>query len=181
MATTVPGKFNYLRSFIAAVLLTVAVIGIAVWMTGGDLSRIGEVVAQSRLHTPHLNLIAQSSLATQIHLSAACLAFLIGLYQLMGPKGRTPHRVLGYIWLALMLTAAISSFWLKGLNHGAYSFIHILSGWTVVVAPMILYSARTKNIKRHRNMATGLFMGGLVVAGLFAFIPGRLMWQVFFG
>ncbi|MDC7682635.1 DUF2306 domain-containing protein [Asticcacaulis sp. BYS171W] len=181
MSNAIPGKFNYLRSFMAAMLLTVGVVGIAVWMTGGDLSHIGEIIAQSRLHPPHFDLIAQSSLATQIHLSAACSAFLIGLYQLMGPKGHTPHRVLGYIWLCLMLTAAISSFWLKGLNHGAYSFIHILSGWTVVVTPMILYAARTKNIKRHRDMATGLFMGGLVVAGLFAFIPGRLLWRVFFG
>ena len=27
----------------------------------------------------------------------------------------------------------------------------------------------------------GLFLGGLIVAGLLAFIPGRLMWRLFFG
>jgi uncharacterized membrane protein len=27
---------------------------------------------------------------------------------------------------------------------------------------------------------TGMFMGGLVIAGLFSFLPGRLMWHLFF-
>jgi uncharacterized membrane protein len=28
---------------------------------------------------------------------------------------------------------------------------------------------------------TGLYFGALVLAGLIAFMPGRLMWRVFFG
>jgi uncharacterized membrane protein len=28
---------------------------------------------------------------------------------------------------------------------------------------------------------TGMFIGGLIVAGMFTFAPGRLMYQVFFG
>jgi uncharacterized membrane protein len=28
---------------------------------------------------------------------------------------------------------------------------------------------------------TGLFVGGLLIAGVFAFLPGRLMWRVVFG
>jgi uncharacterized membrane protein len=28
---------------------------------------------------------------------------------------------------------------------------------------------------------TGMFVGGLLLAGLFAFIPGRLLWTVFLG
>ncbi len=173
--------YSFVWKFISALALTGGLILISVLVSGGDFSGLTRLFENAHLHAPNLNVIAESSLATQIHLSVAITAFIIGLYQLLGPKGRTPHRLLGYIWLALMLTAAISSFWLRGLNHGMFSFIHILSGWTVVVAPMILYAARTKNIKRHRNMATGLFMGGLVVAGLFAFMPGRLLWHVFFG
>ncbi|MFT3997785.1 MAG: DUF2306 domain-containing protein [Asticcacaulis sp.] len=185
MPSTTPAtsesKFGLAGKFISALILTGGLVVIAVLASGNDFSLARQVVAQAHFHAPDLDLIAQASLATQIHLTAAISAFFIGLYQLIGPKGRTPHRLLGYIWLALMLTAAISSFWLRGMNHGMFSVIHILSGWTVVVAPMIVYAARTKNIKRHRGMATGLFMGGLVVAGLFAFLPGRLLWQVFFG
>lgn len=173
--------YAFVWKFISGLILTGGLILITVLASAGDLSGMSRVLERAHVHAPNLRAIAESSLATQIHLSAAITAFFIGLYQLLGPKGRTPHRLLGYIWLALMLTAAISSFWLRGLNHGMFSFIHILSGWTVVVAPMILYAARTKNIKRHRTMATSLFMGGLVVAGLFAFMPGRLLWHVFFG
>ncbi len=28
---------------------------------------------------------------------------------------------------------------------------------------------------------TGLYFGALVIAGLLTFLPGRLMWRVFFG
>ena len=28
---------------------------------------------------------------------------------------------------------------------------------------------------------TSMFVGGLIVAGAFTFLPGRLMWAVFFG
>jgi uncharacterized membrane protein len=30
-------------------------------------------------------------------------------------------------------------------------------------------------------MMLGLYLGGLVFTGLLTFIPGRMMWQVFFG
>lgn len=165
----------------ALVVIGGLVLASALLSQGGAFQPLKYAAQGMHFHAPHWDPIRESSLATQIHLVAAVSAFVIGLYQLLGPKGRTPHRLLGYVWLGLMLTAAISSFWLRALNPGMLSFIHILSGWTVVVAPMILYAARTKNIKRHRNMAMGLFMGGLVVAGLFAFLPGRLMWRVFFG
>lgn len=180
-ATDRRSVFGPVWKFIFALILTGGLVLIAALAAGRSIDHIPALLGRGHLHAPDMSLIAGSSLATQIHLAAAISAFVIGLYQLIGPKGRTPHRLLGYVWLALMLTAAVSSFWLRGINHGLFSFIHILSGWTVVVAPMILYAARTKNIKRHRSMATGLFMGGLVVAGLFAFMPGRLLWHVFFG
>lgn len=41
--------------------------------------------------------------------------------------------------------------------------------------------AKTHKVRLHAWMMTGLFVGGLVVAGLFTFIAGRLMWRIFFG
>jgi uncharacterized membrane protein len=41
--------------------------------------------------------------------------------------------------------------------------------------------ARRHNIRAHRRMMTGNFLFGLIVAGAFTFVPGRLMWRVFFG
>ena len=67
------------------------------------------------------------------------------------------------------------------LNNGAFSLIHILSAWTLLVLPMAVYAARRGDIARHRGRMTGLFIGGLLIAGTLAFMPGRLMWRLFFG
>jgi len=132
------------------------------------------------LAPPDLALITHQSAAVQIHLMAAVVAFLIGSVLLVAPKGILPHRIMGWIWVGLMLVTALSSFFVRELNAGQFSLIHALSGWTAIAAPMLIGLARRKQIKRHRLMAYGLYFGGLVIAGLFTFIPGRLMWQVFF-
>jgi uncharacterized membrane protein len=80
-----------------------------------------------------------------------------------------------------MVATAISSFWLRDLQSGSFSWIHALSGWVLVASPAALYAARVKRIKLHRRMMTGLFWGGSVVAGGFALMPGRLLWRMIFG
>ena len=113
-------------------------------------------------------------------MAGATLSFAIGCVLLAGVKGRAMHRTLGYVWVAAMAVTAISSFFLQSINPGSFSFIHALSAWTMIVLPMGLAAARRKNIAKHRKEMTGLFMGGLLVAGLFSFLPGRLMWHLFF-
>lgn len=116
----------------------------------------------------------------QAHIAGAVSSFLIGAVLMLGVKGRTFHRVLGYTWVATMTVTAVSSFFLTGLNGDSYSFIHILSGWTVIVLPMAIAAARRRNIAKHRKEMTSLFFGGMLIAGLFSFLPGRLMWHLFF-
>jgi len=45
----------------------------------------------------------------QIHALAAITAFAVGLVQLTAPKGTIPHRLIGWSWVMLMLTIAVSS------------------------------------------------------------------------
>ncbi|MFN7180529.1 DUF2306 domain-containing protein [Hyphomonas sp.] len=116
----------------------------------------------------------------QAHIAGAVLSFIIGSVLLLGLKGNGLHRALGYSWVGAMTVTAVSSFWLTGLNGDSYSVIHLLSGWTLIVLPMGLAAARRRNIAAHRKVMTGLFMGGLMIAGLFSFLPGRLMWHLFF-
>ncbi len=137
--------------------------------------------AYAHPHLPVLSLIGQVSLVIQIHLLAAVAAFVIGAVQIFGPKGTGMHRVLGWTWIIFMVVVAGSSFFIRIINHGSFSFIHILSGATLIAAPMIVYAARKKDIKAHKKHATRLYTGALIVAGLFTFLPGRLMWQMFFG
>jgi len=116
----------------------------------------------------------------QAHIAGAVLSFAIGAILLLGLKGRTLHRVLGYTWIVTMSVTAISSLFLTGLNGDSYSLIHLLSGWTIIVLPMGLAAARGRRFGQHRKTMTGLFMGGMLIAGLFTFLPDRLMWSLFF-
>jgi len=135
--------------------------------------------AAVRLHLD-LSPLLQVSPVLQAHVAGALLSFVIGTLLLLGVKGRTVHRVLGYTWIVTMAVTAISSLFLTGLNGDRYSFIHLLTGWTIIVLPMGLAAARRRNIAQHRKTMTGLFMGGMLIAGLFTLLPGRLMWSLFF-
>ena len=125
-------------------------------------------------------LLLQSPLVLQAHVAGALITFAVGCVLLAGVKGRAMHRALGYVWVASMAITAISSFFLQSINPGSFSFIHTLSAWTMIILPMGLAAARRKNIAAHRKHMTGMFMGGMVVAGLFSLLPGRLMWHLFF-
>ena len=40
---------------------------------------------------------------------------------------------------------------------------------------------RTGNIAAHKASMRGLYIGGLIIGGLLTFIPGRIMYRMFFG
>lgn len=132
-------------------------------------------------HWPNLALIAAQPLYVQVHLYAALAAFAIGAVQIFGPKGTIPHRILGWIWVVFMFTVAASSFTIRMINPGHLWFIHILSVATLITLPLAVYAARRHDVASHRRHMTGLFVGALIVAGVFTFLPGRLMWRIFFG
>jgi uncharacterized membrane protein len=133
------------------------------------------------VHAPELWRISAAGPTIQLHLAGVAVAILIGLILLIGVKGTLIHRVLGWTWVLAMMSAAVSSLFIREINHGHLSFIHLLSGWTIIALPMGVAFARRRKVRAHARMMTGLFTGGLIVAGLLAFFPGRLMWQVVFG
>lgn len=132
-------------------------------------------------HLPNLALVAAAPLKIQIHLTAAVTALVVGTVLMIGVKGSALHRGLGWTWVIAMALTAVSSLFIHEMNHGAMSWIHLLSGWTIIALPIAVYAARRHKVALHRRFMTGLFVGGLIVAGGFAFIPGRLLWRVFFG
>jgi uncharacterized membrane protein len=117
-----------------------------------------------------------------VHAFAAMAAFALGVVQLAAPKGTLPHRTLGWIWVALMAVVAISSFWIHELRViGPWSPIHLLSIFTLAMLVRGVWFARNHNVRRHRLTMTITFAGALVIAGLFTFLPGRIMHAVVFG
>jgi uncharacterized membrane protein len=129
-----------------------------------------------------LTPLLQASPAIQIHAFSAITAFLLGIVQLAAPKGTLPHRALGGVWITLMLVVCISSFFIHELRMwGQWSPIHLLSIYTLIVLPFAALAAHRHDVVRHRRRMLGLFLGALVIAGLFTFWPGRIMYHVVFG
>lgn len=121
------------------------------------------------------------TLAVKVHLAAALGALVIGAVLMLGAKGRTLHKRLGWTWAACMLVTAVSSFFIRHANNGELSWIHALSGWVLIGLPMAVAAARRHDVRLHRRTMSGLFYGGLLIAGVFAFVPGRLLFRTFFG
>jgi len=144
-----------------------------------------QIIAAARHHGfhPHLldlSLWGRQPLQIKFHVAAAVTAFGIGSVILMRPKGVGLHKALGWSWVIAMGATAISSFFITSFTSH-FSPIHLISGWTVVALPMALFAIRRGNVQAHRRTMTGLFVGGLLLAGLLTFIPGRLMYMLFFG
>ena len=160
-------------------LVGAALIAFLSWMVLSPWS-IAQI-AHVHPHAPRWDLLAAAPAIIRLHIAAAVFAFLIGSVILIGVKGTALHKALGWSWIVCMGTTAVSSLFIKVINPGHWSFIHFLSGWVIIALPMAVVAIKRKNVKMHRRLMTGLFVGGLVIAGAFTFVPGRLMFQVFFG
>jgi uncharacterized membrane protein len=120
--------------------------------------------------------------AIQLHAFAAMAAFVLGVVQLAAPKGTLPHRTVGWVWVVLMVIVATTSFGIHDLRMwGPWSAIHLLSIFTLVMLPLAVMHARRHDVGNHRKSMIGIFAGALVIAGLFTFVPGRIMHAVVFG
>ena len=128
--------------------------------------------------TPLLN----AAFPIPFHGLAAIAAFVLGLVQLLAPKGTLPHRTIGFIWVALMLAVSVSAFFIHQIKlWGPWSPIHLLAIFTLVMLPVAVLLAHRHNVRGHQRAMLGLFAGALLIAGLFTFVPGRIMYHVAFG
>ena len=126
--------------------------------------------------------LLNASPVIQVHAFTAMAAFGLGLVQLAAPKGTLPHRTIGWLWVVLLAVIAISSFWINELRViGPFSPIHLLSIFTLVMLPRAVMHARHHRVPQHRHAMISIFLGALVVAGLFTLLPGRIMHAVVFG
>jgi uncharacterized membrane protein len=120
--------------------------------------------------------------AIQIHAFSAMAAFALGVLQLSAPKGTLPHRTLGWIWVTLMIVVCISAFFIHELRiWGQWSPIHLLAVFTLVTVPLAVLAARRHDVPKHRRAMLAIFSAALLIAGLFTFYPGRIMYEVLFG
>lgn len=114
-----------------------------------------------------------------LHALGATLSLMVGLVVLRTPhKGNLFHRRLGMVWMGAMYWTVLSSFWVRQLRPGHFSWIHGLSVWTFFSLTMALWAARTGRRAVHKQWVVGSYLG-LVGAGLAAMaFPVRLAPQL---
>jgi uncharacterized membrane protein len=115
------------------------------------------------------------------HLGTILPALALTPVMLLRPRGDRLHRLLGKVWVAAMFLTAVFSFAVRLSNHGDFSFIHILSAYVVVVAPLIWWTAHNHRVAAHRGQVRGMVTGALLIAGFFTLPFGRLLGSWLFG
>jgi len=122
---------------------------------------------------------------TYLHLATVLPAFFIGTYVLIVRKGTPKHKLLGKIYACLMvLTAFITLFMPAAVgpsffNH--FGFIHLLSLLVFITVPKAIFAIRRGDVKTHKRSMIAMYVGGILIAGTLAFMPGRLMHLWIFG
>lgn len=123
--------------------------------------------------------LLSASSSIQLHAFAAMAAFVLGVIQFAAPKGTQPHRTVGWVWVLLMVVVSVSAFFIHEIRlWGPWSPIHLLAIFTLVSLPNGVRYARRHAVRDHRRVMLGVFIGGLVIAGGFTFLPGRIMHAV---
>ena len=121
---------------------------------------------------------------TYLHLGSVFPAFLIGTFLLVSRKGNPVHKALGKIYMYLMLfTALVTLFMSAAVGPtilGHFGFIHLFSVLVFYSVPAAYFAARNGDINRHRANMIGLYVGGILIAGAFTLVPGRLLHSWFF-
>ena len=119
-----------------------------------------------------------------LHLATIIPAFVIGTSMLLMKKGTRRHKVLGRLYMPLMLVTAIVTLFMPAhvgprlAEH--FGFIHLFSILVLYSVPAAYVYARQGNILKHRREMIGLYIGGLLIAGAFTLMPGRLLNELLF-
>ena len=87
---------------------------------------------------------------------------------------------MGRALVALIVIAAVSSFWNREVTEGRLSAIHLPSVWTLIAAATAVQAISKRNVVCHRRFMIGTFVGP-AVAGTLAPAPGRYLGGVLFG
>lgn len=119
------------------------------------------------------------------HLFTVVPCFFIGTILLIIKKGTKIHVFSGRVYMVLMLFTAIVTLFMPAeigpqfLQH--FGWIHLFSILTIWTVPTAYMAIKKGNVKSHKRKMILLYFGALIIAGGFTFVPGRYMYQLFFG
>ena len=117
-----------------------------------------------------------------IHAFAAMLAIGLGGAQFVLLKETSLHQCLGYVWVTLMASVAITGLVIHEIHMiGAFSPIHLLLLLVLVTLVWAVSAAKNGLVSRHRTSMMMLYIFGLLLAGASNFSTGRVIHAVFTG
>jgi uncharacterized membrane protein len=132
--------------------------------------------------------LLHAPLAVQIHVATVVPAFFLGAWQIfLSTKGWPLHRKLGSVYIGLMIATAISALFIRASSlpgmpsYRGFTPIHLFVPVVFINVSLTLFALRTRRFKLHRATMMGLFISGIGIAGILAFMPGRIMHAVVFG
>lgn len=136
-----------------------------------------------------LQPILDAPFPIQLHFVTVVPAFFLGAWQLLASrKGSPSHRVIGRIYLTLMSITAVAAFFIPSFTSFSIGggpirlgLIHLFIPLTINGIWQTRKALRTGDIAAHKASMRGLYLGGLIIAGALTFLPGRIMWRMFFG
>ena len=120
-----------------------------------------------------------------VHLATVVPCFLLGAWLLLRRKGTTVHKRFGRVYAVLMLFTALVALAMPAevgprvLGH--FGFIHLFSALVLTSIPLAVVSIRRGNVAAHRGHMLGVYIGGILIAGSFALMPGRMLYGWLFG
>lgn len=124
-----------------------------------------------------IHSLAEAPWYVLAHLAFALLAVVLGTTVLLRRKGDLTHKTIGWAWVLLMLSAALTSFFIQARDR--FSLIHVFSVVVLVMVPLAVLHIRRKRVRAHRYTMTSVF-AGLVIAGAFTLLPYRMLGQLVF-
>ena len=119
-----------------------------------------------------------------LHLATVLPAFITGTIMFAFRKGTSLHRMAGRIYMILILLTGIVTLFMPAKVgpsiFGHFGFIHLFSFSVFYSVPAAYLAVRSGNIRLHRSIMIGLYVGGMLIAGSFALMPGRMLHGILF-
>ena len=123
-----------------------------------------------------------------VHSVLALLAIPLGLYIIITKKGTKSHKMLGRIWVIVLLIVSLTAIFIQTIKPGQFSLIHLLVPYTIGSLIYSIWNIRRfkkTKIKRykivHMRSMIGVYIGALLIAGAFTLMPGRFFNEIIFG